>query len=70
MNKYMHLIDSRPAFYDGEQICFANDGTTTSELFVDSLKRIRKEKRMTIDFRTKCGFELIDDYSYLRVKVD
>lgn len=66
--KYMHLLDNQPAFFDGDQICYAKQGISDKRLFVDSLDQIRREQRATIDYRAANSFGHEGfTYCYLRV---
>lgn len=60
MAKYMHTISGAPAFFDGEQICFARRGASLQGILVDSLKQIRQEQSASNHFRKvilKAGWE-------------
>lgn len=68
-NKYMHLIDGRPAIYykDG-QICFMRHGDKI--ILCESLRQVRKEQAASYNWRIKIGYRDIEsDYGYLRVRV-
>lgn len=70
MNKYIHLLDGKPAFFDGEQLCFADNRRHLNELLVDSLRTIRKHWYLSNEFRRSLGYlSERTRYSYLRVKV-
>lgn len=66
--KYMHTIEGRPAIYEpNEQICFMCHGTNL--ILCDSLRQIRREQELSSKWRMAKGFDLMDDYGYLRVKI-
>lgn len=69
MNKYMHLIEGKPAKFDGEMISFVCDGVRLDELLVDSLAQIRREQRASREYRERLAMCWMD-YDYLRVKVN
>lgn len=70
MNKYIHLIDGRPAYYlPGQQVYFAGHGVKIHQFLVDDLPTIRKQQMLSRRFRRDRGFEHHMEYGYLRIKV-
>lgn len=69
MNKYMHTIDGKPAFFHGGQICFVRQGVAMSELLVPTLRQIRREQQAAIAYRREKGWRVFG-YDYIRVRVD
>lgn len=69
MNKYMHMIDGEPAFFDGNMICYAKNGLRLDKLLCDSLEQIRSEQQASIAYRKKRGCPFMH-YGYLRVRDD
>jgi hypothetical protein len=74
-NLYMHTIAGKPAVYTpGEQITFFNNYSrvTFSEVFVDSLEKIKSQQSASKAWRRKRGFEhgLPDEYGYTRIVDD
>lgn len=72
MSKYMHTIDGKPAYYDGEQIVYCGNGTPVSVLFADSLTEIRRDQQRSAIYR---HLKLKDysgcfGYGYIRFKDD
>lgn len=55
MTKYMHLLEGRPAYYDGHQVCFAQRSMKVSEM-CDSLYQIKKEWEKGEQWRIDQGF--------------
>lgn len=63
--RYMHLLDSRPAHYNGEQIVVAGREVRS----VASLAGIRQQQRASIAFRTSRGYhDSSHYYGYMRVR--
>lgn len=70
-NKYMHLLEGHPAFFDGDQICFAGRGCLLSSMLRDSLTQIRKEQKLSDAFRKEHGWrDFKTGYGHLRIKID
>lgn len=67
--KYMHLIDGKPAYFDGDQLVYAGHGVRLDELLVDSLHEIRQQRGASQRFRYKLKDYDDQGYSYLRVRV-
>lgn len=71
MKYYMHLIDGKPAHFDGEQICFNRTGrygTRTSHPLARDLEQIKTEQLATKAWRIRKGFRIhSDDYGYCTV---
>lgn len=70
MNKtyYMHTLDGRPAFFDGEQICFLRRFGKPSMALAKSLKQIRLQQARSNEFRRSLGdYDEIKRYGYVRV---
>lgn len=58
---YMHTLDGRPAYFDGEQIVYANDQATWEDVsnvcvLRRSLRQIRADQRRTEQFRKRNHF--------------
>jgi len=65
--KYMHTLDGRPAhYYPGEQICYAIQPRPIP--LCSSLKQIKKEQKLSAEWRVKKGFNPNNDYSHMKVK--
>jgi len=65
--KYLHTIDGHPAWFNGEQICFASP---RKPLFLaDSLQQLRKEQLAAKHHRASKGFPLFFKYGFVVVKV-
>lgn len=70
-NKYMHLINGKPGYFDGFQVCFSGDGLSFCGMFRGSLRHIKREQALSIQNRKKAGFDYnSNDYSYLRIRMD
>lgn len=68
MTFYMHTIDDRPGFFNGNQICFAivrGNGKACQRL-VATLDQIRAEQKLSVRFRNSFGWE-IPRYDYVKV---
>ena len=71
MNRYMHLLDGKPAYFDGEQLVYASrfDSYMTAErLFVNDLRTIRRQQQQTMEYRSSLRWEPTGMYDYLRIK--
>jgi hypothetical protein len=66
---YLHTINDCPAFFDGEQICFAGGATSRSpQRLCRSLRQIRREQSASVRNRKRWGFEAgSDQIGYVRV---
>ena len=64
---YMHTIEGCPAFFDKDQICYANNyGAWAHNVLVNSLGQIRNEQKRSIKYRTDLGLEdSHDKYNYI-----
>ena len=70
INKYMHLLNGRPAFYDGQQVCFTGSQIKFSEL-ADSSGQIHKEYRLSENWRIDNKLTPYEwEHSFLRIKLD
>ena len=72
MKKYMLLIEGMPAYFDGQQIVFANRnyrgaGVKVSQMY-DSRVEAAKVFKKSRDYRKSKGY--IDGYSYLSIPID
>lgn len=66
--KYMHTLNSMPAYYyPGEQICYAV--RTRPILLCDSLAQIKREQKATALWRNSEGFDC-ENKSFGWVKVE
>ncbi len=68
MNKYMHLLNGSPAYFDGSMIGYACNGAKLSDILVDKLGDIHTHRGISNTFRRKRGWEP-QKYSYWRVRV-
>jgi len=68
MTNYLHTINGRPAYFDGDQICYTTYYGKAATL-CDSLRQIRKEQKLTQEYRERKGYDLHMDYSYVRVAI-
>ena len=67
MNRYMHTLDGKPAFYDPREkmIFFCGQTRIGGEYLVNSLKTIRHQQSMSRATRIKGGFNNgSDDFKY------
>lgn len=68
---YLHTIDGVPAQYiPGQQICYANStrGNGGVTRLAKSLKQMRKEQKLSLEWRGKQGFETSPFcYGYVRI---
>lgn len=65
--KYMHLIDNCPGRFSGKQICYAGEKGFKVTL-VNSLKQIKKEQKLSKEFRESQGW-CDTSYSYVLVEI-
>lgn len=71
MNKYIHTIGGKPAYFK-KQLWYAQNGVNLSKLLVKDLRTIRKQQLMSDEWRTAQGMQATGygaDIGYLRVKV-
>lgn len=66
---YMHTVDGRPGYFDGEQIVFANDRGTWRDdynfcVIVASVKQIDEERAKSEAFRLKHKWD-VPRYGYV-----
>jgi len=66
---YMHTLDGRPGYFDGEQIVFAEDRETWRDdyylcVVVESVERINDERTRSEAFRLKHKFD-VPKYGYV-----
>ncbi len=54
--KYIHTLGGQPAFYDGEQICFAGTTKSSAVVIVESIDQIRREQALSKKWRKSKGF--------------
>lgn len=72
MNKYIHTLGGKPAYFD-RQLWYANQGVSLDKLLVDDLQTIRRQEKASAEWRKSQGMQ--PDYgtgftiSYLRVKL-
>jgi hypothetical protein len=66
---YMHMLNGKPAFYDGCQIAYAGHGLRIPDHLRSSLAVIRKEHQKSYLWREKQGWADNLHYGYSRVKV-
>lgn len=64
--RYMHTIEGQPAWYDGEQICYASWRRVIP--LVRDLATIKRQRRAANDWRTMQGFEPNENYGHFRVE--
>lgn len=67
-NVYMHTMDFRPAYFNGEQLVHAYRGMPLDDLLVNSLKEIRQQQKKATEFRRSHGWDA-DGYGYMLFKV-
>lgn len=65
---YLHTLDGKPAYFDGQQVCFVNYRGKAAPL-AKNLAQIRKEQQMSDEWREKQGYRLLFDSSHIRVAV-
>lgn len=65
---YMHTIDGKPAFWSGDQICYASFFGRPDRL-EPSLKNIRKNERRSRKYRNDLGLSDNSRYGYFRFVV-
>ena len=63
--KYMHTVDEKPAFYNGEQLCFAEKRWPV--IPVNSIETIKSQQERSKEWRLSRGHPLFFKYDYLRV---
>lgn len=69
MTKYMHLLNGRPAVYDGNQVCFAGQQIATKDM-ADSWKQVKEEYRLSENWRIEQGMEPYEwQHTYIRIKI-
>lgn len=72
MKMYMHILNDKPAFFDGEQIVYMSRGRKINKIrIVKDLKTIRRQQRLCEIFRKSIGcydFNTIN-YSYVIIEV-
>ena len=67
---YLHTIDDQPAFFDGDQICFAGGPYARHKQPLSlSLRQIRREQRISAASRARWGMEDWGKRGYVRVHV-
>lgn len=52
-NYYIHTLNGRPAFFDGEQICYACKYQRAGNVACTSLAQIRREQRSSAKWRSE-----------------
>lgn len=67
-NLYMHTLDGKPAFYDGQQICYVGIGRKVHK-FATSLKQIKSERIKSENWRNKQGFRDFEPNDYGHVLI-
>ena len=67
-NRYLHLIDGRPALYiQGMQICFMRNGESMK--FCRSLRQVYREQQASTRWRLEHRYPSHQQsYGYLRIK--
>jgi len=67
---YMHTINGLPGRYTpGEQICFVNHYGKFVGRLVPNLGIIKREQRLSMEWRESKGFVTASDYGYIRVEL-
>ena len=66
MTKYMHTLNSKPAYFDGTQVVYFTRYGRAIPL-VSSLKEIRKHQVKSFNYRLGKGYDDCGDTSYVRV---
>jgi hypothetical protein len=65
---YMHTLDNRPAYYDGQQIVFAMKSRPLR--LCSSLRDVRMQQRLSDRWRLSQGFQIRNyDQDYKRVRL-
>ena len=68
MNKYMHLLEGRPAYYDGDQVCFAVGTIKVTEL-CSSLEELKEQYRLSENWRIDKNLTPYDYiHSWIKIK--
>lgn len=67
-NLYMHTLYGKPAFYDGQQICYVRIGRKVHQL-ATSLEQIKSERLKSENWRNKQGFRDFgpNDYGHVLI---
>lgn len=65
MRYYMHTLGGAPAFYDGEQICFAR----RTIVLCRSMKQVLSERKKSSKWRKSQGWGQFCDYGVSYVEV-
>jgi len=65
---YLHTLDGKSAYFDGDQIVFCMFYGRKQPL-AESLKQIRSEQRKSKDWRAKRGYPEYWKISYVKVNV-
>ena len=68
MNFYLHLLDGKPAFFDGYQVVYQTGRQSAARLEKD-LRTIRRQQQATIRNREADGFPDSAELSYVRVRL-
>lgn len=65
---YIHTLNGRPAFFDGEQICYASKYQREGNVASTSLKQIRREQIKSSKWRYEMFGEngMKHEYGYVR----
>ncbi len=72
MNKsiYIHILEGRPAFFNGQQLCFVTEGGGGKGAPVAySLRQIRDEHRKSADYRRRKGYDTDLEVGYRRYRI-
>lgn len=67
---YFHTIDGCPAqYWKGEQICYVNSYGKNGGIVnvCSSLKQIKKEQKLSDNWRLSKGYPINGNYGYLRI---
>lgn len=65
--KYMHTLNSEPAYFDGKQIVYRPDRDFRIPL-VGSVQQIIDEQAASQQYRQAKGYHEVDGYSYVAVE--
>lgn len=68
-NRYLHLIDRTPAYFNGEQLLYAHDGITMDKLLVKDMRTVRRQQQAAVRFRRSLNWPLLGYYSCMRIRV-
>lgn len=67
-NYYIHTINGRPAFFDGNQICYASKHQREGNVACTSLAQLRRQQHRSAKWRYEMFGEtgMKQEYGYVR----